>query len=112
MDKVLIVEELEPWLEKEITRLAKDVNPKLKILGKDLLPQVGELTPDLVIKALAKFLNKRFQVSSLKFQDSISRRFPRLCANCPYWLTFGAVRQALKQAGIKEKDIVFGGDIG
>ena len=112
LDKVLIVEELEPWLEKEITRLAKDINPKLKVFGKNLLPIVGEISPDLVISAVAKFLNKKFQVSSSKFQDSISKRSPRLCANCPYWLVFGAVKQALKQNKIKQKDVVFGGDIG
>jgi indolepyruvate ferredoxin oxidoreductase alpha subunit len=42
MDKVLVVEELEPYLEREITILAKEVNPKLKIIGKELLPEVGE----------------------------------------------------------------------
>jgi len=112
LDKVLIVEELEPWLEKEITRLAKDANPKLKIQGKDLLPIIGELNSDIVTGAVAKLVNKKYQVSSTKYQVPISKRWPRLCANCPYWLTFGAVKQALKQSKIKESDVIFGGDIG
>jgi len=105
--KVLVVEELEPWLEKEVERLAKDANSKLEIQGKDLLPIIGELNPDLVLRALAKFLNKKFQAPSLRFQVSIPKRYPQPCLGCPYWLTFAALKQA-----VDPKKVVWGGDIG
>jgi len=112
--KVLIIEELEGVLEKEIRVLAKDVNSKLEILGKDLLPQVGELNPEIVTIAVAKLANKsfKFQVSCLpagmaSFKFQVPKRFPQPCAGCPYWLAFGALKQA-----VDAKKVIWGGDIG
>ncbi|MCK4355040.1 indolepyruvate ferredoxin oxidoreductase subunit alpha [Candidatus Parcubacteria bacterium] len=111
LDKVLIVEELEPCLEKEVNILAKDINPKLKVFGKDLLPEVGELKPEIVLRAIAKFTGKLTVGGSTsdsykKPSISISRR-PQLCPGCPYWLVFGAVKKA-----VNEKKVIFGGGIG
>ena len=112
LKKVLIVEELEPFLEKEITRLAKDINPKLEIFGKDMLPEVNELNPDLVLKAVAKFSDRKFKLPVNNSDFVLPKRFPRLCSNCPYWLIFGAVKKALEQGKIKQEQVIFGGDIG
>jgi len=57
--KILVVEELENFLEREIRGIAKDVNPKVKIFGKDLLSEVGELRPENVIEAVAKFSRQK-----------------------------------------------------
>ena len=106
--KVLIVEELEPYLEKEIERLAKDVNPKLEIIGKKILSEVGELKPEQVILALSKLMGRKkhkFQIPDSKFQ--VPKRSPQLCPGCPYWLVFGAVKKA-----VDPKKVIFGGDIG
>jgi indolepyruvate ferredoxin oxidoreductase alpha subunit len=111
LKKVLIVEESEPFLEKEIKILAKEINCKLKVVGKELLPEVGELKPGIVIRALAKFTNSKFKIQNLfKIQNSkfkIPKRRPQLCPGCPYWLVFGAIKKA-----VNEKDVIFGGDIG
>jgi indolepyruvate ferredoxin oxidoreductase alpha subunit len=111
LDKVLIVEELEPCLEKEVNILAKDINPKLKVFGKDLLPEIGELKPEIVLRAIAKFTGKLTVGGSTsdsykKPSISISRR-PQLCPGCPYWLVFGSVKKA-----VDEKKVIFGGGIG
>ncbi|MBU0476803.1 indolepyruvate ferredoxin oxidoreductase subunit alpha [Patescibacteria group bacterium] len=106
--KVLIVEELESYLEKEIKVLAKGVNPKLQIFGKDLLPEIGELKPDLVALALAKFAGKKYKKPSIiSAQLSIPKRFPQLCQGCPYWFVFGSIKKA-----VNPDNVVFGGDIG
>ncbi len=106
LKKVLIVEELEPWLEKEINVLAKNVNPKLKVFGKNILPITGELSPDIVLKAMAVFSNKK--IKPLKENKVlIPKRYPQPCPGCPYWLAFNAVKQA-----VDTKKVVFGGDIG
>jgi len=113
LNKVLIVEELEPFLEKEVERLARDTNPNLKIYGKDLLPEVGELKPEIVTQALAKFTNKKHPISNIQYPTSIPKRHPQLCPGCPYWLVFGGVKKALRQgSGQAAKDVIFGGDIG
>jgi len=107
LKKVLIVEELEPYLEKEVERLAKNVNPKLKIFGKDLIPEVGELKPEIVTSTIAKFTNTKYQILYTKYQIPVLKRYPRLCPGCPYWLVLSAIKRA-----VKKKEVIFGGDIG
>ena len=105
LKKVLIVEELEPYLEKEIERMAKKVNCNLDIIGKKLLPEVGELKPEQVASALAKFTNTKYKIKNTKYQIQV-KHLPRFCPGCPYWQIFTAVKK------IAPGDAVFGGDIG
>ena len=112
MDKVLIVEELDPYLEREINILAKETNCDLKVIGKELLPEVGELKPEIVLRALAKFTNRKLpatmnnNLSNINHKLSINRK-PQLCPGCPYWFVFNAVKKA-----VDVKKTIFGGGIG
>jgi len=108
LQKVLVVEELQPYLEREIKRIANDANCKVKIFGKDLIPEVGELKPEIVTSSIAKFANRPPSfalVPGLKLK--IPKRKPQFCPGCPYWLVFGAVKKA-----VNPNEIVFGGEIG
>jgi len=112
LKKVLIVEELEPYLEKEIERLVytgwrEGWSPKLQIFGKSLIPEVGELKPEIVSSAIAKFTNKKYKFANFNLKFPILKRSPQLCPGCPYWLVFGAVKKA-----VDPKKVIFGGDIG
>jgi indolepyruvate ferredoxin oxidoreductase alpha subunit len=103
--KVLVVEELNPYLEKEIIRIAKTANPKAAIYGKDLLPEVGELNPEILCTILAKITGKKykkFPVKDLKLQ----KRTARLCEGCPYWYILPLIKR------IAPEGTIFGGDIG
>ncbi len=110
---VLIAEEIDPILEDEIRALAKDVNPELKIFGKEeYLPKSGELTEEKIISAIEKITAKKYsfdlQSHSKKFQkikSKIAHRFPLLCPGCQHRATFYAAKAAAP-------DAVFGGDIG
>jgi len=118
LKSVIVVEELEPFLEKEIEAIAKDANPTLKVFGKyektddeKVFPIAGEYTPELVLVALAKVANKKldfnYDAHTEKFNKlQIAQRFPVLCSGCPHRATFYAVKKA---AG---GDAVIGGDIG
>ncbi|MDP2910233.1 MAG: thiamine pyrophosphate-dependent enzyme [bacterium] len=107
LKKVLIVEELDPYLEKEIKILAKEASPKLQVFGKDLLPEIGELNPEKVAFAIAKSANKKLKIKN--YQDKslkLPRRYPRLCEGCPYWYVFPTIKK------LAPENTVFGGDIG
>ena len=104
LKKVLVVEELEGFLEKEIKAIAKEVNPKIKIFGKDLLPAVGELNQIKVALAVAKVAGKRFKVPEISLD--IPKRFPRFCAGCPHLFVVSAIKKAAPE------NTIFGGDIG
>ncbi len=110
LKKILVVEELEPYLEKEITGLAKEVNCRLKVLGKEELPQTGEIRPEMVLLSIAKLANYKkknlnlLEIDKLKIKSN--KRRPRLCPGCPYWLVISAVKKAVNS------NVIFGGEIG
>ncbi|PIP24909.1 MAG: indolepyruvate ferredoxin oxidoreductase subunit alpha [Candidatus Nealsonbacteria bacterium CG23_combo_of_CG06-09_8_20_14_all_36_12] len=107
LKKVLIVEELEASLEEWVKGLAKEVNPKLQIFGKNLLPTVGELKPEYVILAIAKISNKKYKIQNTKYKIPASKRLPQLCPGCPYWLVISAIKKA-----VDVEKVIFGGEIG
>jgi len=108
---VLIVEELEPLMEDEVKIIAKDANHKLKVYGKDILPKSGEFNIEIVMKAIMKITNKKFDFNfdfhNKKFKKlKIPRRIPVFCPGCPHRAAFLAVKKAAPPGTI------FGGDIG
>ena len=125
--RVLIVEELEPYLEKEILTIAQRAKLKIEILGKGeeieggriwsskrkaILPQIGELKPEYVEFAISKILNKKTSFDYLKHlkefeKVQITPRPPILCPGCPYW----SVVNALKKV-VNVNEVIFGGEIG
>ena len=107
LKKVLVVEEIEPFLEKEVGRLAKDANCKLKVIGKDLIPEVGELRPEIITLAIVKFTNTKYQIQNTKYQQPVPKRLPQLCPGCPYWLVISAIKKA-----VDLNKVIFGGEIG
>lgn len=107
LKKVLIMEELEPYLRHRVERLAKDINCKLKIYGKGLIPYIGEMKPEIAANAVAKFIGKKYTMPKFAPKFTLTNRPPQLCPGCPYWLAFAAVKKA-----VDVDKVVFGGDIG
>lgn len=103
--KVLIIEELDPYLEREITRIAKIANPKLEIFGKDVLPEIGELNTEKILAVIAKITGKKIKPIKNKPID-LPRRTARLCEGCPYWNIFPVIKR------VAPEGTIFGGDIG
>jgi len=106
--KVLVVEEMDPYLEKEIERIAKEANPKLEISGKSVLSEIGELNLEKVSAAISKVLKLKIKnslkIKNLKFE--IPRRTARLCDGCPYWYILPTIKR------IAPESTIYGGDIG
>jgi len=76
--KIIVVEELRPYLEENVQRLG------LKVQGKNQLglEEIGELTPDNVRKAFASlgFVDKAEPLEQIELQP----RPPALCPACPH----------------------------
>jgi len=104
--KVLVIEELEPFLENEIERLAKEANCKLEVIGKKLITEIGEMRPEFVFSAVAKLANKKYSLPK-NIQVSVPKRLPQLCPGCPYWSVISAVKKA-----VDPDKVIFGGEIG
>ncbi|MEM3597742.1 MAG: thiamine pyrophosphate-dependent enzyme [Candidatus Hadarchaeum sp.] len=107
VDTVLVVEEGEPLVELLVKTLAKDTNPKVKILGKltGEMPQVGEINIDVVASAVSKILGREIPVDPQieKTREEVRKlvvpRSSTLCAGCPHLGTYWALKRALLTSG-------------
>jgi indolepyruvate ferredoxin oxidoreductase alpha subunit len=123
VDKLLVVEELEPLLENACRTIAQRDKLKLQIMGKsgkipaqsvDLAPpeflsRAFEYNPRLVRQVIAKafgFKHKGTTPVSLKGLPALPGRPPNLCPGCPHRATYYAVKEVLG------KDAVYPTDIG
>jgi len=104
--KVLVAEELEGHLEKEIKVLAKEINPKLQVFGKNLLSEIRELDSGKIALALAEITGRKFKIDKAAVTVvNPPRRYPKLCQGCPHLYTFSVIKKFAPEA-------IIGGDIG
>ena len=86
VDRLLVVEELEPVLEKEIRAMG------LPAEGKAFFPRCGELSPELVRGGLAAAGVIAAPPQRARSGVEPMPRPPVLCAGCPHTATFLALR--------------------
>ncbi len=86
--KVVVVEELDPFIEEHVKALG------VKVAAKDRSFRIGELSPELIAPLVA---------GQVKQEIKVVKRKPRLCPECPHWSTFAA---------LKKLDAYVAGDIG
>jgi indolepyruvate ferredoxin oxidoreductase alpha subunit len=112
-DVALVIEELEPILERDVKAMAFEEGVKCEIHGKDLIPLIGELNIDKLIHGVAKFMDVPVPsnfTNPLKCDVEIPARPPTLCSGCPHRASFLELKWALAKSGVR--DVVFAGDIG
>lgn len=106
VNSVIVVEEIDPYLEIKLKALAYDEGIQVKILGRqELFPKIGELTLDDVESAL---LGHNIRVEIV----ATPRRPPPLCPGCPHIGTYMGLRMGISKAGYKWGEIPIMGDIG
>ncbi|KUH31429.1 indolepyruvate ferredoxin oxidoreductase subunit alpha [Thermococcus celericrescens] len=112
LEKVLIVEELEPVVEEQVKTWAYDKGLKIPIHGKDLVPRVYEMTTRRAVEAIAKFLGletplnfKELDEKYEKVKGMVPPRPPSLCPACPHRNTFYAIKKAATPRAIFPSDI-------
>jgi indolepyruvate ferredoxin oxidoreductase alpha subunit len=105
LSTLIVVEELSPYLESNVTAIAKDANPKLKIFGKlsGHLSEALEYNTNIVVNAFAKILGIKPPVDYVKItqraaelKEGLPERWPTFCPGCPHRATLYALKQALK----------------
>lgn len=73
VDKLVIVEELDPIIENHCRQLG------LEVSGKDLFPMEGEISQNMVAQKLGISLNE-----TRKLEENLPGRPPVMCAGCPH----------------------------
>ena len=86
VDRVIVVEELEPVLEVEIRALG------IPAEGKSLFPRVGELAPEVLREGLARAGLIEAATALHDWQVEPLARPPVLCAGCPHTTSYMALR--------------------
>jgi indolepyruvate ferredoxin oxidoreductase, alpha subunit len=100
-EKILVVEEGEPYMEDAIKALAQESRISIPIQGKGegLFSRLYEFNPSLVRQVMAQFFGISLSaavIPDLSDIPEIPQRPPNLCAGCSHRATFYAVNQALQ----------------
>ncbi|MDD5127551.1 MAG: thiamine pyrophosphate-dependent enzyme [Dehalococcoidales bacterium] len=109
--KILFVEEVDPFIERNVMELvasSPDI-PRPTFYGKRSghLNEYGELTPDIIIKAITGILGIPYQGRDADYakkaeelaKNLVPKRSLALCPGCPHRATLWAVKTALKMDG-------------
>jgi len=112
-DKIMIVEEVLPFLEENIKIAAMGMIRETGIktfYGKmdKTLPSVGELNPDLVVAALGRIMKVRYKSLSTGYKRAIEKVAPLIppreqtfCPGCPHRASFWNIHNAIALDGRK-----------
>ncbi len=121
VDAVLVLEELEPFIETHVKVLIANLGRKISVVGKleGTLPQVGEYDYELVEAALFKLagvspprVDPALEAARGEAKTLAPTRSLPFCPGCPHRGTYTALTRALRELGFKKDDVIVTGDIG
>ena len=103
-EKVLVIEEGEPYMEEKVKAFAQEQGLTLPIRGKtkDLFTRLYEFNPAQVRENIAKFFEIPYtppEKPDLSDVPEVPQRPPNLCAGCSHRATYYAVKKAAEGLG-------------
>jgi indolepyruvate ferredoxin oxidoreductase alpha subunit len=120
--EILVVEEIDPVLERSLKNLVADAGPELgpkRFYGKvsGHIPAVGEVTPGLVARALARITGLEYQGSNRPYARKamalvaglVPPREFGFCPGCPHRASYWSIKNALAK---DDRNGFVSGDIG
>lgn len=96
--KIVVIEELEPYLEEIILAMGLET----EIVGKELFPLYGELSPGMLRTSSERVMGKNAEGSGVQgraalqirdIQEQLPPRPPVLCAGCPHRPVFHILKK-------------------
>jgi indolepyruvate ferredoxin oxidoreductase alpha subunit len=121
LERIIVIEELEGFVEAEVKRILFDKKMLKEIHGKDFFPAVNELNTDIVIRGICKAINMKepldYAGMQAKYGKAVAKALQRnagLCPGCPHRATAYALKKATQQfvEASGKGQVIFGGDIG
>ncbi len=97
-DQLVVVEEVEPLIETEVKAQG------ITVLGKDILPRSGELSPNILKPAIARLLGEPLPEVAKVAPMQVFPRPPTMCAACPHLGVYYTLSQL--------RNVTISGDIG
>jgi len=113
-EKVLVIEEGEPFMEEAVKAFAQEEGLTLSIRGKadDLFSRLYEFNPAQVRQCIAKFFDLKYTpvaLTDLSDIPELPQRPPNLCAGCSHRATYYEVKKAAAAEGL---ETIYPTDIG
>ena len=117
--KVLVIEEVEPFVENHVKIMAQELGILIKIHGKDVVPIRLDLSTRKACEAIAKIMGVALPVDFQQLDGLVEKaapllpvRPPALCAGCPHRASFYALNVAARKVRKDLGERMFVGDIG
>ncbi|TFF89618.1 MAG: indolepyruvate ferredoxin oxidoreductase subunit alpha, partial [Promethearchaeota archaeon] len=115
LENIVIIEELEPFLEVKISEIVQKNKIDIEIIGEKYFPKYNEYSTGLIVKVLGEIfqrtpsekLNNAIEYFN-SYSNIIPSRFPTFCAGCPERATLYSILKATN----KLENTVICGDIG
>jgi len=104
VNKILVVEELEPFIENILKQIAFDegLSKDVEIHGKDIFPQNGEFPAELYLESISVLMDLDYSgISVPENLMIIPPRLPILCPGCSHRASFYAIKQVEKKLKTK-----------
>ena len=117
-NRILVLEELEPYLEQRVYIEAQRTGFRGRIFGKidGLFSRVGEYALRHVLLGLQSAANLEIPDDLINGNESTSdlavARPITVCVGCPHRGTYMAINQAIKKSEYKKNEVMVTGDIG
>lgn len=115
LEKVVVIEELEPFLEVKIAEISHNHKINVEIIGQKFFPKHNEYSTGLVATCLAKIFDKKPNEQMTKaieyfdsYKEIVPSRFPTFCTGCPERATLYSILKATNNL----ENTVICGDIG
>ncbi|MGQ9483587.1 MAG: indolepyruvate ferredoxin oxidoreductase subunit alpha [Desulfosoma sp.] len=106
VEAVLVVEELEPFLEEAVRVVAQKCGFQGKIAGKEYIPRAFELDTVKVKEAMARFFEVTYRPPQVfVVPQDLPGRPPNLCPGCPHRATFFSVKKVFGSEAVYPTDI-------
>lgn len=120
VEKVFVIEEVEPILENEVRIIAQANMIQTEVVGKreGYTPFFGELNTTIILSSLIDLLGLNKDILPAPYtidptqqysHNVIFNRPPVLCAGCPHRSSFLEIKKTFKR---QAKDVIFASDIG
>ena len=113
LETVLVVEEVDPIMEKEVLSIIGENGLKKNVHGKldGTLPMIYEYSPNIILNAMEKIFNKDLKTYDISTCEiPIPERPPTLCPGCPHRAAYYSVKNAVKS--LKIENVIYPTDIG
>jgi indolepyruvate ferredoxin oxidoreductase alpha subunit len=113
LDEVVVVEEVDPIMEKEILSIIGQNGLKISVHGKldGTLPLIYEYSPNIILDSMKKLFEDDVKIDSTTINPiPVPVRPPTLCPGCPHRAAYYSVKRAA--IDLKLQDVIFPTDIG